>query len=101
MSAATRRLEAVASNVANVSTESYEPVRAVDRERGSAAGGGVESRLELAQPREPGLEDVTPRGVDLAGEMVQRSLARNAFSANAASFRSADEMTREAISLKA
>jgi hypothetical protein len=68
--AANMRLTASASNVANVASEGYAPVRAV---QGDLKGGGVAARIEISGAP----------SVSLTDEMVGMLTAKIAFQANA------------------
>ena len=64
IAAATRRIEAVSHNVANLQTPDFHPVRV---EQDARAGGGVETRVERSLDPEP---------VELERELVKLGLAQ-------------------------
>lgn len=70
LTAGSTRLTASASNIANAASDTYRPVRAVQRE---LAGGGVTSRIEAS-----GAD-----AVELTDEMVGMLVAKLAVQANA------------------
>jgi flagellar basal body rod protein FlgG len=79
------RLEASAQNVANVSTERYDPVRAIDT---AQRLGGVSSRIEgtgtsLSLEAFTRLEEARESRVEVGSEVVQQITAQRAYSANA------------------
>jgi|GEM_PF-5858502 len=82
--AGTTQLTAAASNVANVASEDYAPVRAVQSE---TAGGGVAVRIEASGASE----------VDLTDEMVGMLVARLAFQANAKMLETAHNLDKGLI----
>lgn len=86
LDAATRRLSAAASNIANASTPDYQPIAAV--QQASPDFGGVSSAFAARGG---------PPGVDLAREAVDVSQAVNSYKANAAVIRAVDDMQRELL----
>ena len=103
--AATTRLGVAAHNVANVSTDGYQPARTVALEE---RGGGVSARVERPEVagvgRVSGEHDAEAGSgseVDLGGETVQEMLAQRAFSANLAVLRTADEVASELVRRRA
>ncbi len=75
--------QATSNNIANVSTEGYQPLRV-----GLADGPGGQGVHVASVSR-----DASGGGVDIATEMVGLMQTGNAYSANAAMIRSADETT--------
>lgn len=75
------RLTANASNIANVQSAGYKPVRAV---QGEIAGGGTTARIEQSGAPE----------VDLSDEMVGMLVAKIAFQANAKALEAAHDLER-------
>ncbi len=92
MDAASRRLENVARNVANLQTAGYKPQRIVTRE---LPQGGVTTEAVPAEiPEDPWLDNPAlgaASHVDLAFETVERISAAATFRANAAVIEAADE----------
>ncbi|TSE23423.1 hypothetical protein Taqua_01819 [Tepidimonas aquatica] len=79
MAAAQLRLDAAASNIANLPTEGYRRVQA----RAEAdASGGVRARTER----------VPEPGSDVAADLVEQRMAAGAFAANLQVFKAADRM---------
>lgn len=125
MTAATRRVDASASNVANVRTRGAVPessaaaatsapkvYEALTTTQSAAAGGGVISSITTAAPSwiqeyapDESYADengaVAAPNVDLATEAVNQIVASNAYKAGVKTVQTADEMTREAIDMKA
>src|SRR4051812_35103768 len=120
MTAAQKRLEVSASNVANVSTTgplnaapddvraAYAALRADQIE---TAGGGTAVTVRRASPAtttvsDPGSSFANAEGlvaapaVDLANEAVQQLVARYSFAANAAVIRAEDKMMKSLFDLK-
>ncbi|HYG89830.1 MAG TPA: flagellar basal body rod C-terminal domain-containing protein [Azospirillum sp.] len=129
LTAATRRLDASASNTANARTTGpmpadgklasvqrtppsgapYVPVRAVDT---AQATGGVRSALVSASPGlhaeyQPDSADANAQGlvaapnVDVAQEVTQQIAAGATYKANAKVARTADEMLKSVLDMKA
>ncbi|WP_029030853.1 flagellar basal body rod protein FlgC [Salinarimonas rosea] len=121
LDAASLRLEASASNVANLRTTgalpaepggragSYTPVDVVQT---SLDGAGVSARLAERRPAfvtayEPGSPDADARGfvaapnVDIVGEVTNQIMAAAAFEANAAAMRAARDMTETLFDIEA
>lgn len=73
MLAQSKRLDATAANIANVSTPDYAPLNA---NLASTGSGGVEA--SFTQSQEP--------GTDLTNEMLDLVTAKTSFAANAAVF---------------
>jgi flagellar basal-body rod protein FlgC len=118
MRAAARRLEASASNVANLGTRgalpppdagpaAYQPVRV---EQVAAAGGGALASVRVVSPAwrvaydpEASLADadglVAEPNVDLAGEALEQAVAEAAFRANLSTLRTVQDMVRRLYEL--
>ena len=86
LDAATKRLGAAASNIANASTPGYTPVQAVSQ---ATADGGVQTDIRASA------DDAG--GVDLASEAVNVDQSVIGYKANAAVIRAADDMQRELL----
>ncbi len=97
-----QRLAVSAHNVANLNTEGFEASQVVASE---AAGGGVTGRITPTGEPAPLLSRdgvaVALSNTSLVGETVNRVSALRAYQANAAVFRTAQEMDREALDLMA
>jgi flagellar basal body rod protein FlgC len=120
LQAAGLRLSAAASNTANAnSTEPapdgsgarlpYTPIQVVQT---AGASGGVRAELRRApvgglltyQPAvagAPAIDTFAAPGVDLATQAVEQMIALNAFKANLAVIRTAEDMTKAVIDTKA
>jgi flagellar basal-body rod protein FlgC len=116
LEAATFRLSAAASNTANADSAEpapdgsgaqipYTPIQVVQT---AVATGGVRAELRQApvgglltyQPAlmgAPAVDTFAAPGVDLAMQAVEQMIALNAFKANLAVIRTAEEMSRTAI----
>lgn len=90
--AASKRAEASASNIANLSTPDYTPVTTVQT---AGQNGGV---LAENRPRLDGTTQTYVSGVDLAEEAVNLKIAEIAYKANIATIRAAEDMTDELLS---
>jgi len=125
MTAATRRVDASASNVANVrtlgavpgssaaaSTSAPKVHDALAVSQSAVSGGGVVSSIGTAVPSwiqeyAPGESFADENGVvaapnvDLATETVNQITASRAYQAGVRTIETADDMTREAINMKA
>jgi flagellar hook protein FlgE len=85
---ATVRLDVAANNIANADTPGFQPAVVSSVE---APGGGVTSSVTMAGPPPP--EDSTAlSGTDLAGELLNLTLVRLAFMANARAVGMASDM---------
>ena len=84
------RMSASASNIANLSTPEYQPVRA--QITANEQGGGYGATADIVPA--PG------EGVSIIREMVTQSTAIHAYRANAAVIRSTDEMLRSALDIR-
>lgn len=80
MQAAQQRLQASAHNVANLQTEDFRRQQVTQQARGE--GGGVDASTRRA---------AVP-GAALEADVVDQLMAKNAFAANVAVFRTADRM---------
>lgn len=104
---ASQQLATSAHNVANVSTDNFQPQRLVAQEQ---AGGGVQARLET-----PTRTTTRPQGADfstsaeqlsassgtgLARETVNQIQAVRAFEANLATLRASDAMNHFLVQIK-
>lgn len=89
-----RRLDASASNVANVTTEGYRSLRVEGETREK---GGVDSTVSRAEsaPTEDTLSDT-----DIATEQVHQISASASFKANLTVIETADEMDRALLDIK-
>lgn len=88
MAAAQQRLQAAASNVANLPTEGY---RRVVARAEAQPGGGVSTQVQrLPQP-----------GQDLPADLVEQRMAANAFAANLQVFKAADRMAGSLLDTRA
>ncbi len=81
MQASMARRNASASNVANVASQDYQPVRAVQSE---TAGDGASARIEASGAPQ----------VDLTDQMVEMLVAKIAFQANARALETAHNLER-------
>jgi flagellar basal-body rod protein FlgC len=117
MTAATRRLQASASNIANAQTTGALPGVAgpavytpVDVQLSAQAGGGVTASLapsarEARLAYDPKARFADARGyvaapdVDMVGEIVGLAMASYAFAANLKVLRTADDMARTALKI--
>jgi flagellar basal-body rod protein FlgC len=125
MTAATRRLEVSASNVANVSStgalpgadgtvpagapRAYAPLTLVQT---ASAGGGTQTTVARVTPSTIAVPDpqapfanqsglVAAPNVDLSQEMVGQLIASYSFAANAAALKADDRMTKAVLDIKA
>jgi flagellar hook protein FlgE len=102
MAAASRRLDNVARNVANLQTAGYRPQRIVTKE---LPHGGVTTEAVPAElPEESWLDNPALDGgshVDLAFEAVERISAAATFRANAAVIEAADEAEQSLLDILA
>ena len=92
--AASKRADAAAGNIANLDTPGYRTadVRTTTLRAASGLDGGAGVQAQIIAGDE---------GVDLAREAVRLIEAELAYGANAAVFRTAEELSREAIDLTA
>jgi flagellar basal-body rod protein FlgC len=121
MSAASLRLEAVASNVANVSTTGALPAAGGTVAAGApraytplvvdqvdVAGGGTAATVKAVSPATVAVSDptapyadqsglVAAPNVDLTHEMIQLMVARYTFAANAAVARTGSQLTKTLV----
>jgi flagellar basal-body rod protein FlgC len=120
--AETRRMEASASNIANLRSRGalpgsdatgpkpYEPLTTSQSDVRTADGGGSGTRAAyrpLNRPfvpeYDPGAAEADSQGmvgtpdVDVSQEMTQQILAKNAYKANLAVMKTSDEMTRSLL----
>ena len=125
MSAATRRLEVSASNVANVMSDgalpsangtvpagaptAYAPLEVVQT---ATAGGGTQASVTTVTPSTTAVYDpqasfanqdglVAAPNVDLSQELVGQMVAKYSFAANAMVMRADDRMTKTLLDIKA
>ena len=125
MTAATRRLEVSASNVANVSStgalpdasgavaagaqRAYAPLVVVQT---ASAGGGTATTVTTATPSTTAASDpqapfanasglVAAPNVDLSQEMIGQMIASYSFAAGAATMKADDRMTKALLDIKA
>lgn len=89
--AASKRTEAAASNIANVSTPDYTPVETVQKT--SETGGVLAENL----PRKGAVANLYGPGVDLAEEAVNLKLAELSYKANIKAMEAAQDMARETM----
>lgn len=99
MQAASLRLEAVASNVANVSTPGYEPVGVELSPTGGGVAATLVARSSGGGAKVEGLDNL-PR-VDLASEMVDMLMASIQYKANTKVAAVASGMAREGTGILA
>lgn len=90
--AASKRAEASAGNIANLSTPDYTPVTTVQT---AGQNGGV---LAENRPRLGGAGQAYVSGVDLAEEAVNLKIAEIAYKANIATIKAAEDMSDELLS---
>lgn len=91
--AATKRTEAAANNIANVSTPNYTPIETVQK---SSESGGV---LAENLPRKSAVANLYGPGVDLVEEAVNLKLAGLSYKANIKAMEAAIEMSNETTQL--
>jgi len=95
MNAATRRLNVTANNVANLNTDGFAAGTTVNQD---VRDGGVISSVAPLQTEAPVIlrdnELVSASNTDLVRETVNRIEAVNAYKANAAVFKAADEVAQ-------
>lgn len=110
LNAASRKVEASASNIANMQTPDYEPLTTVQKaqttENGQGSGVSAQN-LPKTNPFTPSYEPdspfANPQGVvnspnvDLAEEAVNMSMAEAAYKASLAIIKTSDEMTQEML----
>lgn len=87
--AATKRTEAAANNIANVSTPDYTPVETVQK---TSENGGVQAEN---LPRKGAVTNLYGQGVDLAEEAVNMKLAELSYKANLKAIKAAQDMAEE------
>jgi len=106
MNAASRKVEASASNIANLQTADYTPVTA--QQTALADGQGVRSDfVPKTQPFTPSYDPDSPfangegyvntPNVDLAEEAVNLTIAKTAYKANVAVIETVQDMTKELL----
>ena len=106
MNAASRKVEASASNIANLQTADYTPVTA--QQTALAEGQGVRSDfVPKTQPFTPSYDPDSPfangegyvntPNVDLAEEAVNLTIAKTAYKANVAVIETVQDMTKELL----
>jgi flagellar basal-body rod protein FlgC len=125
MNAATRRVEASASNIANAAStgalpdsdgnvppgapQAYAPLDVVQT---AGAGGGTQTTVRTATPATIAVSDpqapfanqsglVAASNVDLAGELIGQMIASYSFAANATVLKAGDRMTRALLNITA
>ena len=100
MHAAARRHDATAHNVANLNTDGFESVETVQQ---TVPGGGVASSVQKTGDPSPviwrGGQLVVGSNTDLVRESVNQITSLGAYRANAAVFRTADEMTEALLEI--
>jgi flagellar basal-body rod protein FlgC len=103
MRAASTKLDVSAHNTANISTDGFKKQRVNLSE---AKNGGVTTSIETIN--DPGPSYFSPGGaiveasnVDLVEELVDQRIASHAFKANAAAFKTADEMQESLLDILA
>ena len=99
----TRRMNASASNVANIETDEYRAVRAEAR---TTPEGGVTTSIRETDDPSPVVAEAdgtlrTASNTNLAAERVAQISATHAFAANVAVARTADEMQESLLDLTA
>lgn len=87
--AASKRTEAAANNIANVSTPDYVPVETVQK---TSENGGV---LAENLPRKGAVPNLYGPGVDLAEEAVNLKLAELSYKANLKAIQASMDMAEE------
>jgi flagellar basal-body rod protein FlgC len=95
----TEVINTVAHNVANINTEGYNPQRVHLSE---TAHGGVKARTESVRNPAEARKDIylsSGGNVDYARERTEEIISLRAFQANAAVFRTADEMIGTLINM--
>lgn len=114
LAAASKKIEAGASNIANLTTEgsledpAHPPYSAVTTVQAAAEGGGVQADIVRKNPPyvpayDPGSPFAGQDGavgipnVDLAEEAVNLSLAKTAYKASLSVIKTADEMQEELL----
>jgi flagellar basal-body rod protein FlgC len=125
MTAAARRLEVSAANVANIGTsgalpnadgtlpagapKAYAPLELVQTD---VAGGGTQTSITTVKPSTVATSDpqapfanrdglVATPNIDLAKEMISQLVAKYSFAANARVLKAGDEMTKTVLDIKA
>ncbi len=91
--AASKRAEASASNIANMSTPDYTPVTTVQT---TTETGSVQAQN---QPKSAGTINTFVPDIDLAEEAVNLKIAEIAYKANIATIKTAQDMTDELLAV--
>lgn len=104
LQAASHKVEASASNIANMQTAGYQPLTTAQTAQSDQAGNaqGVSSQnIPKARPFTPSYAPDSPfadaPAVDLAEEAVNMTLAEASYKANIAVLKTVDDMTDEML----
>lgn len=98
LTAASRKVEAGASNIANMSTRDYQPLTTKQTAQSDESGRGTGVRADIVPttcaPLPGGAADI-----DLAEEAVNLQIAKTAYQASAKTIKAATDMQDELLSM--